>query len=674
MLFAKIAHFLFFAAYLEEVLLTLMGYREPGALSATTSLYLVGRTATKTLPKVYKLVDNGVADFKVQSSLGPWLRGEWPAMELEGNPFQFLINPFPFLGTGARTDLSPYAMAWLDGVTPSSSWSAKAPVHAYNAGLSAGAPTTAPLPQATPSRPPSSAVPEELDPVEDASPAPSVPAASTPDAWVLTDPSPTHSTSVVPAHTVGVSMSVSESVAPLSPLSSAEPDCPVVAAVPTVAATVQPPAEQAIYGPLESTERVDSDGVAWFDTVRAFKHGWALCLVVLSIAVQVLVTACLHRHYAQRCIQGERADDDPGAATYKAFSVPEASSDQEIVELRLQLEGLGAIQHMLDDLKLSPEELRSHIQTASSARKAKAPVKVSKDLVRRAKRLAQLPLDESEADQSLEVPPSVASVSQLPARSIIRTPLVSNASVSVIDSARLAARILKISEDIRHGEERMDRAIEELVQVAAELPQRTPARATPARPLASREIRGNAWRDELNTSPLAHKTRPRAHEVESSMIVPPRRRSRSEVGRPGPSVEPMMPRVQEPESMLFDPVATSSMVRGRLARPSVHDPPSRSFEATVSSRALTDISTIFAVSERLPSGASVSSTLVPPAYRARPASATESALWQSSGEASPESPYARPPARLSHRRFEAESPSVVDESRSLARLQRERKA
>ncbi|QRV92026.1 hypothetical protein RhiJN_20044 [Ceratobasidium sp. AG-Ba] len=482
MLFAKIAHFLFFAAYLEEVLLTLMGYREPGALSATTSLYLVGRTATKTLPKVYKLVDNGVADFKVQSSLGPWLRGEWPTMELEGSRFQFLLNPFPFLSTSARTDLSLYVMAWLDGVTPTSSWSAKAPVHAYNAGLSAGAPTTALLPQATPSRPPSSAVPEELDPVEDASPAPSVPAASTPDVWVPTDP-PTHSTSVTPAHTNGVSMSVSESVAPLSPLSSAEPDCPVVAPVPTVAATVQPPAEQAIYAQLESTERVDGYAVVWFDIVRAFKHGWALCLVVLSIVVQVLVTVCLHRYYAQRCRQGEQEDDSG------------ASSTEEIVELRLQLDGLRAIQRVLDDLNLSPEELRSHIQTASSARKAKAPVKVSKDLVRRAKRLAQLPLDDSEADRSLEVPPSVASAAQLPSRSVIRTPPVSNASVSVIDSARLAARILKISEDIRHGEERMDRAIEELVQVAAELPQRTPARATLAEPLASREIRGNAWRD-----------------------------------------------------------------------------------------------------------------------------------------------------------------------------------
>ncbi|QRV77189.1 hypothetical protein RhiJN_05204 [Ceratobasidium sp. AG-Ba] len=663
MLYAKIAHFLFLAAYLEDALLTLIGYRDPGALSAIAPLYLVGTTATKTLPRVYKLVNNGVADFKVQSSLAPWLRGEWHTQGLEGNPFQFLINPFPFLGTGARTDLSPYATAWLDGVTPTSSWSAKAPVHAYNAGLSAGTPTTALLPQATPSRPPSSALPEELDPVVDASPAPSVPAASTPDAWALTDPSPTHSTSVIPAHTVGVSMSVSESVAPLSPLSSAEPDCPVVAPAPTVAATVQPPAEQATYGPLESTERVDSDGRAWFDIVRAFKHGWALCLVVLSIAVQVSVTVCLHRYYTQRCHQG-----------------PESSSAEEIVEPRLQLEGLGAIQHMLDDFNLSPEELRSHIETASSARKAKAPVKVSKDLVRRAKRLAQLPpLDEAEADWSLEVPPSVPSAAQSSPRGRVSIPFpapVSNVSVSVIDSAKLAARILKISEDIRHGEERMDRAIDELVQVAAELPQRTPARTTPAGPLASREIRRNARRgdaiaDELNVSPLAHKKRTRVPEVESSSIIPPPRRSRKAIEWPGPAVQPAMPHVQEPGSMVFDPIATSSMVHGRLAPLPVWDPPSRSFEATVSSRALSDISTIFAVSERMPSGAPVSSTFVPPASRPRPASDTKSALWQSSGEASPESPYARPPARLSHRRFEAESPSVVHQSRSLGRLQRE---
>ncbi|QRV92006.1 hypothetical protein RhiJN_20024 [Ceratobasidium sp. AG-Ba] len=647
MFFTKIIHFVLFAAYLQGDWLRLLGCSSCVDMCAITSLYFVESAVTETLPGVYELAKTNVAEFKVQHSLAPWLRGEWPTPGLEGNPFQFLIDSFPFLDTGARTAPSPYTTRLLDGVTPTSSRSADVPVHAYNAGLSAGVPIIGPIPTATPHRLRSSVVTDELDPVPYAAPTPSVSAAlapTPPDEWAFDGPLPTHPNSVAPAHTSGVSTSVSEAT-PLLPQSSAGPECLVAAPVPTVAATSELFAERADLGQLERLDRPERYISAWFNISRAFERGWALSLVA-SIAVQVLVTAYLYRYYALRCTQNS-----------------EASPVETVVQI-------------LDQYNLSTEELRAHIEQAVSARTASvrdAGDQGTEDLAHAGARQAQVtPLDENQSPvniyRSVGVFPSVASTTRsqtgLHLHSATRTPSASDGpSVSGIDSVVLADRIRKISEDIRQDEQRLDQALDELVQLAGEFPRRSFVLTAPTAQFGGREVRGNARRDEFNASPLAHRNGMLGRGLPTAN--PPHRGYRSEVRRPDVSVNPLA-HVEEPGSMMFDPVATSSAVRNRLGRIPVQDSPTRSFEAGVSSKALTDISSIFAVSEAPPPGR-LSSVPTPSASRTGSALALESVPRQRPGELSSESPYARPPARQSHRWAEDESSLVVYQHKRLVR-------
>ncbi|QRV90468.1 hypothetical protein RhiJN_18486 [Ceratobasidium sp. AG-Ba] len=129
-------------------------------------------------------------------------------------------------------------MLWLDEVTPTQPWSTDAPVHAFNAGLSTSVLTTDFTPLVTPRQLRRSMAADELETVLYASP---------------------HSLTSPPAHTNGASVSV----------------------IPTVAATGSLP-EQADHGPLENLDLPGSYGLVWFDTPRAFEHGWALRLPVLT--------------------------------------------------------------------------------------------------------------------------------------------------------------------------------------------------------------------------------------------------------------------------------------------------------------------------------------------------------------------------------------------------------
>ncbi|QRV96025.1 hypothetical protein RhiJN_24043 [Ceratobasidium sp. AG-Ba] len=592
MLLVRITHFIIFAASLQNSLLNLLGFGCCEELCAVTSLYVVTSTAAGTLTRVYELADNYVADYEVQLSLAPWLRNNWPVRGPEGNPFRFLLDAYPFLDTGARTEPSPYAMRWLDGVTPTSSLSALAPVHAYNAGLSASAPSTGPVPLPTPSQPPSSVVDDDLEPVPDADPAPPVPAATTPtppDEWAFEGPLSTHPTGVPPAHTAGVSTSVSEEVlAPLLPLSSAGADCPVAAPAPTVAATAESFAEQADPGPLEIVRRPEGYGSPRSGTPLAFGHGWALSLAV-SIVVQILVTVYAYRCYAPRCRHGKDGKQDLVGETHTAFSDSEASSEEQTAQGRLRLEGLEDIPRILDEHGLSIEDLRAHIETATRARRVsvrQAGHQAAEDTARGQARQAQVPsLDVSVmAHGSAGTPSAADPQTGMRPQSVIRAPATTGRpEASHIDSVILADRILKISEDIRQGEERFEEALDELAQVAREYPRRTPSPPSPAGPSNWREVQANARRDEFNASPLAHKSRMPGRALAI------RGRCRSETGRIGAPMEPMA-YIEEPGSMNFDPAATSSLVRYRPGRvPAIEDSPTRTFESSVSPKALTDI-------------------------------------------------------------------------------------
>ncbi|QRV81564.1 hypothetical protein RhiJN_09579 [Ceratobasidium sp. AG-Ba] len=670
MLLVRITHFIVFAASLQNSLLNLLGFGCCEELCAVTSLYVVTSTATGTLTRVYELADNYVANHMVQLSLAPWLHDDWPVRGPEGNPFRFLLDAYPFLDTGARTEPSPYATRWLDGVTPTSSLSALAPVHAYNAGLSASAPSTGLVPLPTPSQLPSSVVDDDLDLVSDADPAPPVPAATTPtppDEWAFDGPLSTHPTGVPPAHTSGVSTSVSEEVlAPLLPLSSAGADYPVATPAPTVAATAESFAEQADPGPLEVVHHPEGYGSPRSGTRLAFGHGWALSLAV-SIVVQILVTVYAYRYYAPRCRHGPDGKQDLIGETHSAFSGSEASSEEQTAQEHLRIEGLEDIPRILDEHGLSVEDLRAHIEMATRARRVSVRQtghQAAEDTARGQTRQAQVPsLDVSvKAHGSAGTPSAADSQTGMCPQSVIRAPAsTGRPELSHIDSVILADRILKISEDIRQGEERFGEALDELAQVAREYPRRTPSPPSPAGPSNWREIQANARRDEFNASPLAHKSRMpgRALAIHS--------RCRSETGRIGAPVEPMA-YVEEPGSMNFDPAATSSLAHYRPGRfPAIEDSHTRTFESSVSPKALTDISTMMTISQAVRTE-ELSAIRVSSTTPAGSPPAPQPVSRQIPGHASSERPHSQSYTHQPHTAVRRERRPTVVRSRLLVEL------
>ncbi|QRV93029.1 hypothetical protein RhiJN_21047 [Ceratobasidium sp. AG-Ba] len=646
MLFANIAYLIFLAASLQETFLRHIAFGNPGALCAISSMYFLGSEMSQTLEEVYESVNIKFVDYKVQPLLEPWIQGNWNTPRLEGTPFQFLTTPFYGLDTGAWTHRSPSVKFWLDAVTPTRSWLDVVPVHALNAGLSAST-LTKYLTPLTPHRFWSSVATDELEPVSYAGSTPSVPAAPTstpPDAWTFDGPSTTHSPSVLPAHTTIVSVSVSEAAPPLL-LSSAGPDCPMAAPTLPVAAMSQSLPEPADYEPIESPE---THGSPWPDLSLDFQRGWVWGLVA-SIAVQVLVAVYLARFYVLRSRQG-----------------PEALTVEELVKVRLLLEEL-------DRYGLSINEFRDHVRTASSARDARVREaghdQVTEDLAHGGSRQAQAPpldvaVPPAKAYRTVGVSPVVLSTAvnqtELHSRTDARALIASDGpNINTIDSAKLAPRILKVPEDTRTGEQRLDQALHERAKLASEYPA-PPAMAGPS---GWREIRANERRDEYNASPLAHRRKMSDRGLPTS--DPSLRYRRTETRSSRPSTKPTA-NVEEPESTWFRPSAASTPVGDSLRRISrASQRLTRASRGTLSSKAVTDIATTLDVSEYL--GPTKSS-------RTGPAPAPGPLSRQRSGGKLLKPPYSRPPAPQPDTGVQAENPVAAHKRDWLAMRRKERDA
>ncbi|QRV85555.1 hypothetical protein RhiJN_27623 [Ceratobasidium sp. AG-Ba] len=531
----------------------------------------------ETFKLVYKYIDTEVADYQVEPRSVPWLYDYWKTPLPQPISFSSLIAPLYALDTGARTVNSPYETLSLDGFVATRSSSAVSPVHAPNGGSSAGVSSMVPAPLPTLFRSRSPLVVDDVEPVENVARAPSESAASTPpspDAWAFNGPSPTPSPGVPPAHDIIVSMSVS-GVAPPLLLSSAGSESTVATPVPTIVAVSPSLGDSAKY--REPTNLADPKSPCWssVDVSRSSRQSWFLNLVVL-ITVQVVVTVYLSRYYALCSQQGPESPINPELA--------------EIRDLMLQLEDIS---HILGDFGLSPRQLRDYIERAVAARDA--PVQRTREQALEGRTeleasRAREPRSLDEAEPVVKVYRSTGTSPMVPspAPSRTRSSWYSEASTSTrsdepsgssMSSDLPAGYVSRGPEDVFQGEGRMGSASDDSMDAACQYPRQwSPAQSSRTESAPSDERWGNTKRIEVNTSPLAHKSR-----VAGLMLDIPRRPSRIKLRSPGSSTQPSASG-EESGSLEFEPDTTSSLApAGRgplsgvryspvLARPSAPEP------------------------------------------------------------------------------------------------------
>ncbi|QRV78221.1 hypothetical protein RhiJN_06236 [Ceratobasidium sp. AG-Ba] len=513
---------IFIASLLYKTWFAGLGYHTAADLSAVSPLCSLGDYISQALigEHVYSTIRFGAHHPRpfltrllddTPSPPRPARASSWSLMHY--------IDP---LDTGARAEYSPSAVLSIDGVTPTRLWTVTAPVQASSAGLSTGVESGPMSPLPTTSLSWTTTPVDELEPVSDVVPTPSVTAAvvpGPPDAGAFDGPSLMLSTSVAPARDGVAGTSVSD-LAPTLLLSSAGFECAVGTPAPTVMIVSPSPGKPARYDPRTSLGRWELCR-SWLGVGWASQSSWVLG-VVASIAVQIVLTVYLSRLDFLRRRQG-----------------PEPSPIPELVQIRRLLEEFRDIRRILDEHNLEPAELRAYIGAASSAR-VFPPVGIETSAT---------------AHRSVGSSP-IARETRIETRPPPNMPTRTRPDGRFDSTQKLLDRIRRISENVR----RIDQAIDELTEVRGEYHRPGPVRPAQAELPDPREAKKTARRVELNTSPLAYKSRlPRVGPL---ALDPPHHPSRL-----GPAVVPRS-NVEGSKPTAARPPATSTPASARPSHPS----------------------------------------------------------------------------------------------------------
>ncbi|QRV93016.1 hypothetical protein RhiJN_21034 [Ceratobasidium sp. AG-Ba] len=538
---------IFIASLLYKTWFAGLGYDTAAVLSAVSPVYSLGDYIAQALigQHVYSTIRFGTHHPR------PFLTRllddtPSPPRPARASPWS-LIHYIDPLDTGARAEYSPCAVLSIDDVTPTRLWTMTAPVQASNAGPSTGVESgpMSPLPPTSWSW--TTTPVDELEPVSDAVPTPSLTAAlvpGPPDAGAFGGPSLMLSTSVAPARDGVAGTSVSD-LAPTLPLSSAGFECAVCTPAPPVMVVSPSPGEPAGYEPRTSLGRWELCR-SWLGVGWASQWSWVLGTVA-SIAVQIAVTVYLSRLYFLRRRQG-----------------PEPSPISELVQIRRLLEEFRDIRRILDEHNLEPAELRAYIGAASSARNT--PVRGA------ARQVTEGPARRVAPPAQGLSPPVGFKTSTTAHRSVGSSPIARETRIEIRPSPKMPTRtrsdgrfdstqklldrIRRISENVR----RIDQAIDELTEVRGEYHRPGPVRPVQAEPPDPREAKKTARRAELNTSPLAYKSR--LPGVGPLALDPPHHPSRL-----GPTAVPRS-NVEGSKPTAFHPPATSTPASARPGHPS----------------------------------------------------------------------------------------------------------
>ncbi|CAE6342722.1 unnamed protein product [Rhizoctonia solani] len=550
-----IAPLLLALAALQESLYDYLGYNNAADLCAVSSWFFAGSIITQVLKGLVTGVEINIqiVERQLEPLFGSWIYGSWSTPHLgHTSLFSFadpLTSPFFTIGTGAEAEYSPYATFSYDAATRPSS--TVAPVYSFNTGLSASATSNYPVPSATLRTPWSISLVDETAPVSSAVPTPSVlvsatPISAPPDEWAFNSPLPTPPC-VFPVHPAAMGMSVSE-IAPASPPSNAgftATDYSVAKSAPTIVATTTSLVSSTNSNSTKhqlSVEivRPEYHRPSKLDHSWTFHHGLVI-FMGMSIAIQFGLNLYLSRGRVQCSCQAHL---------------------EQLAQIRLLLEELGDIPYIVDDYDLLPSGLRTYVDLASCGRNTFVRGEGRQITAEPAK----TPMS-NEAESFTKVYQSAATSPIASSTDHTRTKLRAQAELYLTprkfndalftpsSSPHISARVAKLSEDIRIHEQRVDQALEELIQVAGQYPRPSPMQSVPTGASSWAEIRKTARRSEANTSPLAHRVGDMA-EIGLFTPDPSRGQSRTEISGAQPSMTSRL--IEDSRSMIFNPVATSS--------------------------------------------------------------------------------------------------------------------